>query len=158
MIVLDAELYSIELYSRRITVDEYKKLCNMFRYYCEKSGISFLAIYSTTDSAISTTISQRTGERGRPVCRVYGKKVPPHLHSCFLGTKDKSAFSTVRKIKSRLDKRYGRRIAKVVPKGRTEHAINFITYALRQADMYRSYGDFDFLSVNSTTKSDKITF
>lgn len=141
----DAVLYSIEIYKTELSLNEYYRLCGVFRYHCKRDGISCLLVYSTKDSAVSETIPERTGKRGRPVYRVVGKNEPPHIHCAVIGTCDKSAYSTCQRIKSSINQRYGFKAARIVSKGRGEHARIFIGYSLRQADCYRTCGDFDFL-------------
>lgn len=142
---LDANLYSIELYVTPISEKDFKAIADQFRYYCRKTGCSWLVILSSTEAKTAQRKSKRTGKRGRPVQSVHGKRVDSHIHTAVKGNKDKSAFTTCGLIKNALNKRYRKKVSKIVSKGKGLHAFNYIGYALRQADSRRSGGDFNFL-------------
>lgn len=141
--MIDSTLYSVEIYKQGITLDGYYKIVSLMRYLCKKNNISFLCVLSTTNSLFAIPLIEQTGKRGRPKRKVYGKKVPPHVHTAVIGTAEKSAFSTAQKICKRLKEKHD--IAgKVVSKGQGQHGQNYISYLYRQADIVRSGGDFDF--------------
>lgn len=149
--MIDSTLYSVEIYKQDISIEEFNRIVALFRYQCQKSGSSFLLILSTTNSTFAFPIIEQTGKRGRPRRKVYGRKVAPHLHSAVLGTAEKSAFSVCQEICKRLKEKHV--IAgKVVSKGREQHAVNYIEYCFRQADVVRSGGDFDFATMERKDK------
>ena len=141
--VLDATLYSIEIYVTPLSKKEFKTIAEKFRYYCRKGGCSWLLVFSSTDSKTARKRTEKTGLRGRPKSIVIGSKIDNHIHSAVKGSKERSAFSTCNQIKRSLNKRYGGNRTKVVSKGRGVHALNYVGYSLRQADTIRSGGDFD---------------
>lgn len=136
--------YSIELYRVNLSKAEFNALSRMFRYYCQKDHVSFLLIYSTTDSATAQPIYQQHGERGRPIKIVEGTKVLPHQHNLVIGNENTSAFSTAQKIQKYLNKQYGQHSTRVISRGSDYHFFNSVGYLYNQADIIRSYGDFDF--------------
>lgn len=144
--MIDSTLYSVEIYKQDISIEEFNRIVALFRYQCQKSGSSFLLILSTTNSTFAFPIIEQTGKRGRPRRKVYGKKVPTHLHVAVIGTAEKSAFSVCQEICKRLKNKH-RISAKTVSKGREQHAYNFVRYCFNQADISRSFGDFDFATM-----------
>lgn len=136
--------YSIELYRVNLSKAEFNALFRMFRYYCQKDNVSCLIIYSTTDSATAQPIYQQNGERGRPIKIIEGTKVLPHQHNLVIGNENTSAFGTAKKIQKYLNKQYGLHSTKIVSKGNDYHFFNTVGYLYNQADIIRSYGDFDF--------------
>lgn len=142
---LDANAYSIEVYVQGINQKDFRDIfCNKFGYYCRKDGVSWLAVYSTTESQDAEQTVIRTGKRGRPRKIVQGTKIDGHIHNVIIGTKEKSAYSTAQQIKKSIDKKYNRKICKVVSKGNSDHAYNDMKYCLKQADVVRTGGNFDF--------------
>lgn len=141
---LRANCYSIEIYQRPLTEHDFLVIAEKMKYYCRKNGDSWFAIYSTTDSKTARQKVVRTGKRGRPKKFVKGKKIEGHTHNIIIGTRDKSAYSTAQKIKKSIDKKYNRKVCKVVSKSNSAHAYNFMKYCLKQADIVRTGGDFDF--------------
>ena len=149
--MIDSTLYSVEIYKQGITLDGYYKIVSLMRYICKKNNTSFLCVFSSSDSRFAIPFFEQSGKRGRPKRKVYGRKVAPHLHSAVLGTAEKSAFSVCQEICKRLKEKHG--IAgKVVSKGREQHAVNYIEYCFRQADVVRSGGDFDFVTMERKDK------
>lgn len=144
---MDAVCYSVEVYqsqSAPLSVADYLQITDIVRYYSKKDGVSFMTVYSTTESDNAMRIAIRTGKRGRPKTIVDGTKTSGHIHCSIVGNKEKSASKTARTVKERLDKKFNRKICRVVSKGNGEHAFNWISYSLRQADIKRTGGDFDF--------------
>ncbi len=141
---LQANCYCIEIYATPLSIQDYLVICEKIRYYCKKDGISWMAVYSTTDSNTAKSTVIHTKKRGRPQKVIQGKKVDGHIHNLFIGNENKSAYSTVNQIKKSLDKKYKKPICKVVSKGRDYHAYNTMCYNLKQADIVRTGGDFDF--------------
>lgn len=149
--MLDANLYSIELYKQEISIEEFNSIVAVFRYLCIKNGVSFLAVLSTTDSLFAISYFEKSGKRGRPRRKVYGKKVEPHIHTALVGTADKSAFSVCQEICKRLKNKH-KIESKIVSKGREQHAYNYVRYCFNQADISRSFGDFDFATMERKDK------
>ena len=141
---LDANCYSVEIYQKPLTEHDFLVIAEKMKYYCRKDGVSWLAVYSTTDSDTAQQTAERTGKRGRPKKLVQGTKIDGHTHNIIVGTKEKSAYSTAQQIKKSIDKKYNRKICKVVSKGNSDHAYNDMKYCLKQADVVRTGGDFDF--------------
>lgn len=136
-------LYSLEVYLELSPAD-FEKLFQKFRYYCRKENCSFLLVYSTTES--KTAKRQRvktTHKRGRPKKIILGTPVPGHCHSAVVKS-DGSARQCCLALKQSLDRKYKKPIARIVSKGVSEHALNFVAYSLRQADSIRQGGDFSF--------------
>lgn len=144
---LDATVYSVEIYKTPLSLKEFLQLVEKFKYYCRKNDISWMLIYSTTDSKSAELITKRTGKRGRPCKTVKGNKIDGHIHSALIGNSSKSAYSTANIIKNSIDKKYnsrGIKCSKTVSKGNSYHAYEFIKYCMKQADIERTGGDFDF--------------
>ena len=141
---LDATAYSIEIYQKSLTEHDFLTIVEKLKYYCRKAGISWLAVYSTTDSENAEQAVIRTGKRGRPRKIVQGTKIGGHIHNIIVGTAEKSAYSTAHAIKKSIDKKYQKKACRVVSKGDNAHAYNDMCYCLRQADIVRTGGDFDF--------------
>ena len=76
--------------------------------------------------------------------QIIGKKVSSHCHLSVVGTKEKSAYNTAVRFKKSVDKKRGRKVCRVVSKGDQFDARIWIGYCLKQADILRSGGDFDF--------------
>ena len=141
---LDATAYSIEIYQKPLTERDFLVIAEKMKYYCRKDGASWLAVYSTTDSKDAEQAVERTGKRGRPRKIVQGTKIDGHIHNIIVGTAEKSAYSTAHAIKKSIDKKYKKPACRVVSKGNNAHAYNDMCYCLRQADVVRTGGDFDF--------------
>ena len=149
--MIDSTLYSVEIYKQGVSIEEFNRIVAVFRYQCQKSGASFLSIYSTTNSLFTFPLIEKTGKRGRPKRKVYGRKVAAHVHACVIGRAEKSAFSVCQEICKRLKNRH-KIMSKIVSKGREQHAVNYIEYCFRQADVVRSGGDFDFVTMERKDK------
>ena len=141
---LDASAYSIEIYQRPLTEHDYLMICEKLKYYGRKDGVSWLCVYSTTDSKDAEQKVIHTGKRGRPRKAVQGTKIDGHTHCLVIGNKNKSAYSTAQNVKKSIDKKYSKPVCRVVSKGDNAHAYNDMCYCLRQADIVRTGGDFDF--------------
>lgn len=140
---LDSPIYAVYLY-REITEKEYLQICGIIRYYCRKENTSWLAIFSTTESKSAEIKQIKTGKRGRPKKQISGKKVAGHTHISVKGKKEKSAYKTAQIIKRAFNKKYHRPISKIVSKGNSIDARIWLGYTLKQGDILRSGGDFDF--------------
>lgn len=136
--------YIIEIYRTGQTIDEFKAIARMFRYYCKIDDVSYLLGYSQTDSNNANVIYERTGQRGRPKKIITGKTIEPHLHPLIIGNPNKSAWSTACNISKYLNKLYGGTVTKIVAKGDNYHLYNTIGYIYRQSDIVRTFGEFDF--------------
>lgn len=144
-----ATAYSVEIYVTPLSVDDYKTIVEKFKYYGKRDGVSWQAIYSTTDSDTAKQTVNKTGRVGRPRKIVNGQKIDGHTHNIILGNANKSAHGTAQAIKKSIDKSYARKgkktkVCKVVSISDGEHFYNKVGYDLRQADIIRTGGDFDF--------------
>ena len=141
---LPARIYAVYLFETGLTERDFLAICSKLRYYATQDGVSWLAVYSTTESNSVQNKPLRNGKRGRPKRRICGKKTNSHCHISVLGNKAKSAYSTAIKFKNAVDKKRGQKISRVVSKGNSFDARIWIGYCLKQADILRSGGDFDF--------------
>ena len=141
---LPARIYAIYLFETGLTEREFLAIAAKLRYYANLDGVSWLAVYSTTESQSVQNKPQNNGKRGRPKKNVVGKKVNPHCHLTVVGTKEKSAYNTAVRFKKSVDKKRGKKICRVVSKGDSYDARVWVGYSLKQADILRSGGDFDF--------------
>ncbi len=136
-------LYSVEIYSELSRAD-FEQLFQKFRYYCKKEGCSFLLCLSTTESKTAKRRRVKTHKRGRPRKIVTGTPVAGHCHSAVVKSDGSSPRKCCLSIKESLDKKTGKPISKIISKGVSEHAQNYVAYSLRQADSIRQGGDFSF--------------
>ena len=141
--LLDSTIYAVYLY-REITEKEYLQICGILRYYCRRDNVNWLAVFSTTESKSAELKYKKTGKRGRPKKQVFGKKVAGHTHISVKGKKGKSAYKTAQIIKRAFNKKYHKPISRIISKGNSIDARVWIGYTLKQADILRSGGDFDF--------------
>ena len=141
---LPARIYAVYLFETGLTERDFLAICSKLRYYATQDGVSWLAVYSTTESNSVQNKPLRNGKRGRPKRRICGKKTSPHCHLSVIGSPTKSAYSTALKFKNAVDKKRGRKVCRVVSKGDSFDARIWIGYSLKQADILRSGGDFDF--------------
>lgn len=142
---LPSVLYNIEFYKTNLSKSEFLTIVEKVRYYSRKFDTSYLCVFSSTNSATAKPVTIRNGQRGRPRKAIQGSKVPEHTHLYLLGNSKQSACSTAKAVQKSLNKRYSKNICKIQSKGTNYHASNCIGYALRQADIVRSGGDFDFI-------------
>lgn len=142
--ILESPIYAIYLFCE-LSKDEYYRICEIIRYYCRKDDVSWIAVYSTTDSKSAETIIFKTGKRGRPKKIIIGKNVAGHSHISVVGSKNKSAYKTAKKIKKALDRKWSIPITRIVSKGNGFDSGIWIDYIYKQADVYRQGGDFDFI-------------
>lgn len=143
---LPAAVYAIYIFQTGLTEREFLAICSKLRYYATQDGVSWLAVYSTTESNSVQNKPLRNGKRGRPKRCICGKKTNPHCHLSLLGNKAKSAYSTAIKFKKAVDKKRGQKICRVVSKGNSYDARIWLGYSLKQSDITRSGGDFDFIN------------
>ena len=141
---LPARIYAIYLFETGLTEREFLAIAAKLRYYANLDGVSWLAVFSTTESCTAESKPYKSGTRGRPTKQIIGKKVSPHCHLSVVGTKSKSAYSAAIRFKNAVDKKSRRKIARVVSKGNSYDARIWVGYSLKQADILRSGGDFDF--------------
>lgn len=141
---LPAAVYAIYIFQTGLTERDFLAISAKLRYYANLDDVSWLAIYSNTESATAQRKTHNNGKRGRPKKYVVGKKVTPHCHLSVIGSPTKSAYSTALKFKNAVDKKRGRKVCRVVSKGDSFDARIWIGYSLKQADILRSGGDFDF--------------
>lgn len=141
---LPARIYAVYLFETGLTEREFLAICSKLRYYATQDGVSWLGIYSTTESDSVQNKPLRNGKRGRPKKYVVGKKVNSHCHLSLIGTPIKSAYSAAIRFKNAVDKKSRRKIARVVSKGDSFDARIWIGYCTKQGDILRSGGNFDF--------------
>lgn len=141
---LPARIYAVYLFETGLTEREFLAISAKLRYYANLDGVSWLAVYSTTESRTAQNKTKNNGKRGRPTKQIIGKKVSPHCHISLVGTKSKSAYSAAIRFKNAVDKKRGRKVCRVVSKGNSYDARIWVGYCLKQADILRSGGDFDF--------------
>lgn len=142
IIEFPSTLYSIEIYTD-IEPKDFEQLFQKFRYHCQKENCSFLLVYSTTLSKTAKRQKIKSCKRGRPRNIVTGTPVAGHCHSAVVKS-DGSARQCCLAIKKSLDRKYQKPIARIVSKGKNEHAENYVQYSLKQADCIRQGGDFSF--------------
>ena len=154
---LPAVGYSLELYRTNLTKQDFLNVVQMIKYYAKLYSASWLAVCSSTSSSTAKPSVKRTGERGRPKKYVEGQRVPRHAHLLLVVTREQSAKKTAIRVKGAIDKKFGRKICKVVSLGNGEdsHVYNFISYSVRQADCYRSGGSFDFFHYLNTIEEEE---
>lgn len=143
---LDSTLYSIEVFVTPLNMHDYLLIVEKLKYFCRKDNISFLSVYSTTESKSAKLVITHTGKRGRPQKTILGKKIDGHTHTIIKGNNCKSAYSTAKKIKKSIDKHYDKPVCKIVSKSDNIHAFNYIGYCIKQSDVLRTGGNFDFIN------------
>ncbi len=143
---LDTVLYSLYVFITPISDRDLKHLIRRMRYHCEKDNVSGMVAVSSTASETAKQSVIKTNGRGRPRKIVIGDKVDRHTHVCLKGTDSNSARRTAFKVKADIDKRVGKAVCEVVPKGKctAPHAKNFVQYSINQSDEIRTFGTFDF--------------
>ena len=141
---IPAVVYGLYLFETNLTKRDYLAIAAKLRYYANLDGVSWLAVFSTTESCTAESKPYKSGTRGRPTKQIIGKKVSSHCHLSVVGTKEKSAYNTAVRFKKSVDKKRGKKITRVVSKGDSFDARIWIGYCLKQADILRSGGDFDF--------------
>ena len=101
-------------------------------------------MFSDTDSNDAEQVVDRLGKIGRPRKRVQGTKIDGHIHTVVIGNQNTSAYKTACQIKCSIDKRYKKKVSRIESKGNSEHGYNYVRYSLRQANIIRTGGDFNF--------------
>lgn len=140
----EAVFYCIEIFPTPLTEQDFFIIVEKLKYYCRKKHISWLAVFSDTDSNDAEQVIDRLGKVGRPKKRVQGTKIDGHIHAVVIGDKSTSANKTACQIKDSINKRYKNKVSRIVPKGNSAHGYNFVQYCMRQANIIRTGGDFDF--------------
>ena len=141
---LPARIYAVYLFETGLTEREFLAIAAKLRYYANMDGVSWLAVYSSTESATAQRKTHNNGKRGRPKKCVVGKKVNSHCHLSLIGTPIKSAYSAAIRFKNAVDKKVRRKISRVVSKGDSYDGRVWIGYCTKQGDILRSGGNFDF--------------
>ncbi len=135
-----AVLYSIELYFEA-TDKDIIDLQNAYKYARKKNPhISWFIADSDTDSKTAFKVIERTGKQGKQKIVVYGDKVPRHIHTGVMGNEEKSAWKVAEHIRVSMNKKKGKKIARVV----SMQGVGFIRYSCMQANHFYKGGDFDF--------------
>ena len=75
---LPARIYAVYLFETGLTEREFLAIAAKLRYYANLDGVSWLAIYSTTESQTAQNKPQNKGKRGRPKKQICGKKTRSH--------------------------------------------------------------------------------
>lgn len=143
MYKVPAQVYYIEIY-KAFDKQEFLRLCETVRYYCKNNDVSYLLGFSTTDSKTAKIKYRKTGKRGRPQRIITGKKIDGHCHNTFIGTVDKSCRQTVLRISNAINKKEKHKITKINSISNGADVHDFTGYVLRQSDIVRSGGSFDF--------------
>ena len=143
MYSVKATVYFIEIY-KAFDKQDFLRLCETVRYYCQKDNISYLFAFSTTDSKTAKPKYQMTGKRGRPRKVIQGKKVDGHIHNAFVGDKNKSCRQTILKIAKAINKKETKKITKINSISNGVDVHDYAGYILRQSDIIRSGGEFNF--------------
>ena len=138
---IDTPLYGLEIYKVPLTEKEFFAICKRLSYYAKKDGSSWFAVHSTTDHKTAAQSTIKTGRAGRPRKIVKGEKVAPHMHIGVVGI---HGHRTAQSVKKAVNKKFEGSFSRVTHKNNL-HAYNYVAYAFRQSDFYRSGGDFDFL-------------
>lgn len=136
--------YRILIFRTNLSVEEFYIFVERARYYCRKYDCSYLAGFSTTSSKDALKTSIRTGKPGRPKQIITGTAVEPHWHDLFIGNDEHSCWSAVQKVNAWLQKRYGKQSTKIEGFSTYQHFCNDVGYVLKQSDILRSFGKFDF--------------
>lgn len=139
-------VYQIELYVTPLSLDDYKRIVEQFRYHCRKDAVSWICGYSTKESETAHTEFVHTGKRGRPRKMIVGSSTDGHQHNLLIGTESTSAYCTAHRIAKALNKKYGKhkKVCRVGTIKDGAHLCNSINYIRKQSDILRSGGDFDF--------------
>ena len=140
---LPAVLYAVETYKTPITDNDIKAVENALRRQQQKAPhISWFVAVSDTDSKDAVKTVEKTGTRGRPQTVVTGSKVDTHVHIGLVGDKEQSAYTAAKNVGLMINKRFGKKVTKVV----TMQGTGFISYSYQQANCFHTGGDFDFLA------------
>ena len=138
---LQAVLYNLEMYIIEPTDKDIMSLENALKYARKKNNhISWFIAVSDTESNSAVKYTEKTKKQGRPKIKVYGKKIKKHVHIGIIGNSDKSAYTVAKNIGQSMNKRFGKKITRVVAK----KGAGFITYSFKQANSFHTGGDFDF--------------
>lgn len=154
---LPATLYAIYLYKVKITEQDIYSIKNTLERYSKKyPHISYLLTISNTDSKYCLQRELKIkNRRGRPPTIVIGNKIPLHIHLSILGNENHSAYKCVKDIKRALNKRFNQNICSFYCKGKSQKAMIFINYSLKQASSLRKSGIFnEILEKKSNIKTD----
>ena len=128
--------------------DKMSILKTLKRYRKKYQFSSFLYVESTKTDVIKRE-KVKTLKPGRPKEIPIGTDVPPHVHIVLIGNGEHSVFTCGKKIEAAIDKRlrkgglHGKR-AKLENFQDDQHAVNYINYAIFQADLVNTAGDYDF--------------
>lgn len=136
--------YSVHIYVKPLTESDYKTIVEKFKYHCRRDGVSWLTVFSTTESESAEQTTIKTGKAGRPKKQVKGKKIDGHIHNVLLGSAKLSARKTALALKKSIDKKAAKKVCKVEHIGDGLHFYNTVKYNLKQADIVRTGGAFDF--------------
>ena len=149
------QAYQVRIFIQNLSLRDFLNISRKFQYYCGKDGVSWLCVYSSTDSENARPVFIKTGKPGRPKKKVEGDKVPAHMHFIIIGTSDKSPRQTGLKLTKSINK-YGYKKGFLTKKSQLhsladgDHFFNDVAYDLTQSDNYRSGGDFDFKAYHET--------
>lgn len=151
-IEFEATPYYIEVYhDKENGLDEKDKMSilNTLKRYRNKYPFSSYLYVESTRRKVKHRKKIYTGKPGRPKEIVAGQKALPHVHIVLIGNQEHSVWTCATKIEKAIDKRLRRnglrgKRAKLIGFKSNQHAVNYINYALLQADMVRTEGDYDF--------------
>jgi hypothetical protein len=139
---LKSPLYYIELYLTDFDDKFVDNLERAIRYHQEKKYpfVSWFMARSEVKSSTAKRKTNPTGKPGRPKTIISGTKAPRHTHMAFVGEKNKSAWGFASTIKKSLNKRAGRKVARI-----KQGDTGFINYCYKQAYRFHTGGKFDWL-------------
>ena len=63
---LPARIYAVYLFETGLTEREFLAIAAKLRYYANLDGVSWLAVFSTTESCTAESKPYKSGTRGRP--------------------------------------------------------------------------------------------
>lgn len=129
--------YRIDVYNQRqkFSRADYSRIYESLRYYSNRKGVDFFAVFSSTASSSAHRVTLHTGERGRPRAIVQGYKIAPHIHCAVSGEK---AHAVAVAICNKINKQARQKVARPISLGTELHLANFYAYSRRQADIIRS--------------------
>ena len=130
-----AVVYSLEVYrtgDELSDTDIYSIHNTLKRYQKRYSYVSYLLVIS------------RKGYK-QLTCGKYKEiKVARHVHIAAIGGIEESAYQYMKAVKKAVNKRFRKKVSKIVSHGKEQDAIYYINYCFDQAERYRTGGKFDF--------------
>ena len=140
IIEFKSPLYYLEIYLTGIDDKFIDNLERRTRYQQENNfqHCSYFVARSEVKSSTAKRSNIATGQPGRRKIIVKGKKVPRHIHIGFIGYKDNSAWGLAKTIRDSLNKRAGRKVARI----KQAENSGFIDYCFKQSYKFHTGGFF----------------